>query len=242
MASVCRPSTIAPAGTNPCAASIGPSASSRLKVSPGRISWPLRMPAALAMFCVLRGSLVRGVENSLTTCAMPSASSAAVDSAGSVSTSSAAAVRSAVVTACATAPASASGSSVVPGCPATMTGAPFWNANEASAARVSRLVVRASTASTSSAPSICRASSPSCGTNDAADVLTSAASFVPQDGELALQMDGALLVEAVLARTTNLLTLAADASFAFQNGAPVIVAGQPGTTLDPDALAGAPFW
>jgi len=72
-----------------------------------------------------------------------------------------------------------------------------------------------------------------------ADVLTSAASFVPQDGELALQMDGALLVEAVLARTTNLLTPAADASFAFQNGAPVIVAGQPGTTLDPDALAGA---
>ncbi|MBE3074036.1 MAG: VanW family protein, partial [Actinobacteria bacterium] len=72
-----------------------------------------------------------------------------------------------------------------------------------------------------------------------ADVLTSVASFVPQDGELVLEMDGALLVEALLARTTNLLTPASDASFAFENGAPVIVAGQPGTTLDPDALADA---
>ncbi|TKR23351.1 vanomycin resistance protein VanB [Cellulomonas hominis] len=72
-----------------------------------------------------------------------------------------------------------------------------------------------------------------------ADVLGAAASMVPQDSDLVLQLDGAALVEAVLARSTNLLTTASDARFEFQDGAPVIVPGTPGTTLDPAALATA---
>lgn len=72
-----------------------------------------------------------------------------------------------------------------------------------------------------------------------ADVLVATASFVPQEGDLALQMDGAALVEAVLSRATDLLTTASDARFEFQDGAPVIVPGTPGTTLDPAALAQA---
>ncbi len=71
------------------------------------------------------------------------------------------------------------------------------------------------------------------------DVLTSVASFVPQDSDLVLQMDGPALVQAVLDRTTNLLSSSADATFAFQDDAPVIVPGTPGTTLDPAALATA---
>ncbi|MFB9954619.1 VanW family protein [Cellulomonas denverensis] len=71
------------------------------------------------------------------------------------------------------------------------------------------------------------------------DVVTAAASFVPQDSQLVLQIDGAALVEQVVSRTTDLLTTAADATFEFQDGAPVIVPGTPGTTLDPAALATA---
>jgi vancomycin resistance protein YoaR len=71
------------------------------------------------------------------------------------------------------------------------------------------------------------------------DVLVSAASFVPADSDLVLQMDGPVLVEAVIARTTDLLTTASDARFEFQGGAPVIVPGTPGTTLDPAALSAA---
>jgi vancomycin resistance protein YoaR len=71
------------------------------------------------------------------------------------------------------------------------------------------------------------------------DVLVSVSSFVPQDGTLALQMDGPALVQAVVDRTTDLLTVSADAYFEFQNDAPVIVPGAPGTTLDPAALVTA---
>lgn len=71
------------------------------------------------------------------------------------------------------------------------------------------------------------------------DVVTGAASFVPEGDSLVLEMDGAVLVEAVMARTTNLLSTASDATFAFQDGVPVIVPGTPGTTLDPVALAEA---
>ena len=71
------------------------------------------------------------------------------------------------------------------------------------------------------------------------DVLTGAASFVPEGDQLALQMDGQLLAEAVLARTTNLLTAASDATFAFTNGAPTIVPGVPGTMIDPEDIAAA---
>jgi vancomycin resistance protein YoaR len=62
---------------------------------------------------------------------------------------------------------------------------------------------------------------------------------VPESSKLALQMDGAKLVDAVLARTTNLLTPSADASFQFVRGVPTIVPGAAGTTLDPDALSAA---
>ncbi|WP_169164696.1 VanW family protein [Cellulomonas taurus] len=71
------------------------------------------------------------------------------------------------------------------------------------------------------------------------DVLTGAASFVPQGAELVLTMDGAALVDQVVDRTSNLLTTAADATFEFADGAPTIVPGTPGTTLDPAALATA---
>lgn len=71
------------------------------------------------------------------------------------------------------------------------------------------------------------------------DVLTSVSSMVPEDGDLVLRMDGAALVDAVLARSTDLLTTASDARFDLSSGSPVIVPGVPGTTLDPDALATA---
>ena len=92
-ASVCSPLTIAPASTNPCAASIGPSASVRLNVSPGLISVPLILLAPLVMFTVRRGSLVSGVSNSETISLTPSASSAAVDCDGSACVSSTVAER-----------------------------------------------------------------------------------------------------------------------------------------------------
>jgi len=72
-----------------------------------------------------------------------------------------------------------------------------------------------------------------------AGVLTGAASFVPQGGELALQMDGEALVEAVISRTTDLLSQPADATFTFEAGVPRIVPGEPGTTLEPDDVADA---
>jgi vancomycin resistance protein YoaR len=71
------------------------------------------------------------------------------------------------------------------------------------------------------------------------DVLTSLASFVPQESELALTLDGPRLVDEVVKRTTGLLTPASDARFEFVDDAPVIVPGTPGTTMDPAALAAA---
>lgn len=71
------------------------------------------------------------------------------------------------------------------------------------------------------------------------DVLASAASFVPRDGELELRLDGEQLVEAVTARTTDLFTSPSDATFSFDQTGPVIVPGVPGTTLDPELLADA---
>ncbi|EYR63871.1 vanomycin resistance protein VanB [Actinotalea ferrariae CF5-4] len=70
------------------------------------------------------------------------------------------------------------------------------------------------------------------------DVLAATATFVvTEDGDLELEMDGEALSEAVLARTTNLLTPATDASFAFEGGVPVIVPGVAGSSIDPQALA-----
>ncbi|ACZ22510.1 uncharacterized vancomycin resistance protein [Sanguibacter keddieii DSM 10542] len=71
------------------------------------------------------------------------------------------------------------------------------------------------------------------------DVMTAAASMAPVDGALQLTFDGELLVQDVVARTTDLLSDAADAKFVFVDGAPQIEAGLPGTTLDPEALAAA---
>ncbi len=64
-------------------------------------------------------------------------------------------------------------------------------------------------------------------------VLTAAASFVPKDGTLTLQMDGKLLVDAVMARTTDLLTPAADAQFSFVNDKPVVRPGHAGHEARP---------
>jgi vancomycin resistance protein YoaR len=72
----------------------------------------------------------------------------------------------------------------------------------------------------------------------AADVAA-ASTFVVEDGDLALQVDGTLLTEAVVARTTDLLSDSADASFVFADGAPRIEPGTPGTTIDPAVLAEA---
>jgi vancomycin resistance protein YoaR len=71
------------------------------------------------------------------------------------------------------------------------------------------------------------------------DVLTSLASFVPQESALALALDGPRLVDEVVKRTSGLLTPASDARFEFVNDAPVIVPGTPGTTLDPAVLSQA---
>ncbi len=72
-----------------------------------------------------------------------------------------------------------------------------------------------------------------------ASVLADAATFTPGDSGLELALDGDQLVAAVVARTTNLLTAAASASFAFVNDAPVVVPGAAGTTIDPTTLADA---
>ncbi|WP_130780317.1 VanW family protein, partial [Cellulomonas biazotea] len=72
-----------------------------------------------------------------------------------------------------------------------------------------------------------------------AETLTANASFVPTDGDLVLQMNGEALAEAVLEQVPDLLTESADAHFDLSSGAPVIVPGTPGTTLDPAALATA---
>jgi len=72
-----------------------------------------------------------------------------------------------------------------------------------------------------------------------ASVVTSLASFVATDKGLTLQLDGPGLVQAIVDRTTNLLSTSADASFAFVDGVPSIVPGTPGTTIDPTALAAA---
>ena len=70
-------------------------------------------------------------------------------------------------------------------------------------------------------------------------VLASAASFVPADGNLKLQLDKDAIAEAVLDRTTDLEKKAADAKFVFSKGKPVIKGGDSGLGLDRDALATA---
>ncbi len=71
------------------------------------------------------------------------------------------------------------------------------------------------------------------------EVLAAAASFPATDGAPALSFDGPQLVQAVVDRTSDLLTAADDAHFVFQGGVPAIVGGEPGTTIDPAALSAA---
>jgi vancomycin resistance protein YoaR len=71
------------------------------------------------------------------------------------------------------------------------------------------------------------------------DVLAGVASFQPADGELAPTFDGEALVDAVVERTDDLLSAPDEAHFEFVGGRPTVVGGEPGTTLDPEALAAA---
>ena len=72
-----------------------------------------------------------------------------------------------------------------------------------------------------------------------AATLAANASFVPEDGTLVLRMNGEALRDVVLAQLPGVLTEATDASFSFETGAPVLVPGEPGTTLDPAQVAAA---
>ncbi|QAY70321.1 VanW family protein [Xylanimonas protaetiae] len=71
------------------------------------------------------------------------------------------------------------------------------------------------------------------------EALAAATSFAPVDGSLQLTVDGAKLVTGIVDRTVDLLTDPDDAHFEFQDGRPVVVGGEPGTTLDPAAVATA---
>nr|WP_251153357.1 VanW family protein [Cellulosimicrobium sp. Marseille-Q4280] len=72
-----------------------------------------------------------------------------------------------------------------------------------------------------------------------AETLAATASYAAADGALALTFDGTALVQAVVDRTNDLLTVPDDAHFVFSNGVPVIEGGAPGTTIDPAAIATA---
>lgn len=69
--------------------------------------------------------------------------------------------------------------------------------------------------------------------------LTAAASFTPEGEGLALHLDEDAIAKAVLDRTKDLETSAADASFVFEKGKPVIKGGEKGLALDRPALAAA---
>nr|WP_255623448.1 VanW family protein [Cellulomonas chengniuliangii] len=75
--------------------------------------------------------------------------------------------------------------------------------------------------------------------NFSPDTLAAVSTMAPDGSSLTLQMDGAALVAEVLEQTTDLLTESADAHFEFVNGAPQVIPGEPGTTLDPQAVADA---
>ena len=72
-----------------------------------------------------------------------------------------------------------------------------------------------------------------------ADDLSAAASMVPKDGDLVLQMDGEKLTKEILDQQPDLETKASDATFVFVDDKPKIKAGKPGETLDPDDVAAA---
>jgi len=68
-------------------------------------------------------------------------------------------------------------------------------------------------------------------------VVTAAATIAPEGDMLQLRLDGEQLVEEILKRTTDLLSDAEDARFEFVKGRPTIVAGTPGSMLDPEHVA-----
>ncbi|WP_444662785.1 VanW family protein [Cellulomonas sp. CW35] len=70
--------------------------------------------------------------------------------------------------------------------------------------------------------------------------LAAAAAMQPVDGDLELQLDGEALADAVVEQLPEgVLTSAADAHFEFQDGKPVLVPGEPGTTVAPEDVADA---
>ncbi len=69
------------------------------------------------------------------------------------------------------------------------------------------------------------------------EVVTGSATIYSEDSRLALRLDGELLVDEILKRTTDLLSDASDARFEFTDGKPGIVEGTAGSTLDPDHVA-----
>ncbi len=71
------------------------------------------------------------------------------------------------------------------------------------------------------------------------EALAAVASFQPAEGTLKPVFDGDALVTAVLDRTDDLLAEPEDAHFEFHDGVPVVVGGEPGSTLDAAALAEA---
>ncbi len=70
--------------------------------------------------------------------------------------------------------------------------------------------------------------------------LAAAASMQPEDGRLVLQLDGEALAQEVVAQLPEgVLTSASDAHFEFQDDKPVLVPGEPGTTVAADDVASA---
>ncbi len=75
--------------------------------------------------------------------------------------------------------------------------------------------------------------------NFSPDTLAAVSTMAPDGSSLTLQMDGTALVAEVLEQTTGLLTESADAHFEFVDGTPQVIPGEPGTSLDPQAVADA---
>ena len=70
--------------------------------------------------------------------------------------------------------------------------------------------------------------------------VAAAASMQPQDGDLVLRLDGAALAKEIVDQLPEgVLTSASDAHFEFQDDKPVLVPGEPGTTVAPDDVAAA---
>ena len=70
-------------------------------------------------------------------------------------------------------------------------------------------------------------------------MIAGAASFTPVDDALVLRLAADEMAEAVRSRTTDLETEASNARFVFRDGKPVIRGGDPGKTIDGEAIAAA---